>query len=210
MTARIDPFESQAAEYENWFDKNHFAYISELQAVKMLLPKGGKGIEIGTGTGRFAAPLDIGLGLEPSGQMLKMAVQRGIRVVKGIAEELPFADARFDFALMITTICFLDDIDAAFHEARRVIKPTGHLIVGFIDRDSLLGRLYEKNKGDNVFYRAATFYSVDDVIEHLKHAGFGRFKFVQTIFRPLNEIRKMELILNGHGRGSFVVICASD
>ena len=205
---RIEPFERYISEYEDWFEKNHFVYVSELKAVKAQLPENGKGIEIGVGTGRFAAPLGIELGLEPSTRMRRIAEERGIQVVEGVAEDLPFADAQFDFALMVTTICFVDDIDVAFRETRRVLKDTGRFIIGFIDKSSVLGRLYEKGKRENEFYRSATFYSVDDVILRLKRNGFGQFNFVQTIFHPLNKIRGIEPVVNGHGKGSFVVIRA--
>lgn len=206
--ARIEPFERHTSEYEDWFEKNHFAYVSELAAVKAQLPESGKSIEIGVGTGRFAAPLGIELGLEPSTRMRRIAEERGIRVVAGVAEDLPFADARFDFALMVTTICFVDDIDVAFREVHRVLKNAGRFIVGFIDKSSMLGRLYEKGKKENEFYRSANFYSVDDVILRLKRNGFGQFNFVQTIFHRLNEIRGIEPVVNGYGQGSFVVISA--
>jgi ubiquinone/menaquinone biosynthesis C-methylase UbiE len=204
--AIVEPFERHALEYDDWFEKHHFVYVSELQAIRDQLPKSGKSIEIGLGTGRFAAPLEIELGLEPSTQMRKIAEKRGVQVVEGIAEELPFADARFDLVLMVTTICFLDDIDAAFRETHRVLKNAGRFIIGFIDKSSKLGILYEKGKGENEFYRNATFYSVDDVILRLKRNGFGQFNFVQTIFHPLNEIREIETVINGYGQGSFVVI----
>ena len=140
--------------------------------------------------------------------MRKIAEERGIQVVDGVAEDLPFADARFDFALMVTTICFVDDIDVAFSEVHRVLKDAGYFVIGFIDKSSALGRLYEKGKRENEFYRSASFYSVDDVILRLKHNGFGQFNFVQTIFHPLNEIRGIEPVVNGYGKGSFVVISA--
>ena len=43
--------------------------------------------------------------------------RKGIELVNGVAEALPSADLKFDFALMVTTICFLDNIKAAFLEA---------------------------------------------------------------------------------------------
>ena len=206
--ARIEPFNLYMPEYEDWFEKNHFAYISELQAVRKQLPESEKSIEIGVGTGRFAAPLGIKMGMEPSVPMLKIAKQRGIQTVGGVAEELPFADEQFDLALMVTTICFLDDITVAFRETRRVLKPAGYFVAGFIDKNSLLGRLYEKNKENNKFYRMATFYSVDEVVAVMERAGFRDFNFVQTIFHSLNEIKEIEPIIDGYGRGSFVVISA--
>ena len=208
VVARIEPFERHPAEYEEWFEKNHFAYYSELQAVKGQLPKSGEGLEIGVGTGRFAAPLRVEFGVEPSSRMREIAKHRGIEVVGGVAEGLPFADAQFDFVLMVTTVCFLDDVDAAFRETRRVLRRTGRFIIGFVASDSLLGNLYEKNKRDSKFYRIATFYSVDEIVSHLTRTGFGHFNFVQTIFHPLNEIEKVEPVVSGYGQGSFVVISA--
>ena len=41
--------------------------------------------------------------------MKKIAQKGGIEVIDGVAESLPFADSQFDFALMVTTICFVID-----------------------------------------------------------------------------------------------------
>ncbi len=56
---RIEPFEKYSEKYEDWFERNEFVYKSEIQAIKELLPKVKKGIEIGVGSGRFAVPLGI-------------------------------------------------------------------------------------------------------------------------------------------------------
>ena len=203
---KTEPFEKHTNQYEQWFEKNRFAFESELQAVKTLLPTSGTGIEIGVGTGRFAAPLGIKLGVEPSRKMGNIARQKGIEVLDGVAEELPFDDAQFDFALMVTTICFLDDIEESFKEAFRVLKTDGTLIIGFVDRKSPVGMMYEKHKDENVFYKEATFFSVDEVVSFLKKAGFKDFTFSQTIFSHLNEINNIEPVKEGYGEGSFVVI----
>ena len=63
---KTKPFDSQIDRYERWFEEHPFAYQSELRAVQELLPKDGRGIEIGGGTGRFAGPLGIRYGIEPS------------------------------------------------------------------------------------------------------------------------------------------------
>jgi len=114
--AKVTPFERYANRYEEWFIRNAFAYQSELQAIKVLMPLCGVGMEIGVGTGRFAAPLGIKIGIEPSEAMRKIASEKGIEVIDGVAEDLPFENERFDFALMVTTICFLDDIETSFRE----------------------------------------------------------------------------------------------
>jgi len=206
--ARIQPFEEHTGEYEKWFVDNKFVYQSEIKAIREQLPREGRGLEIGVGSGRFAAPLGITEGLEPSAKMAELARQRGISVTEGVAEDLPFADSEFDFLLMVTTICFVDDLDLSFQEAYRVLKETGVLVIGFIDRESPVGKIYQKFKEHSVFYRMATFYSVGEVLGSLEKAGFRRFSFYQTIFNELKKITASEPTREGYGEGSFVAIRA--
>jgi SAM-dependent methyltransferase len=203
--ARVEPFERYTREYEEWFETNHFAYLSELQAIREKFPGKGRALEIGVGSGRFAAPLGINIGVEPSRNMGKLAGQKGIRVVAGIAERLPFRDAAFDAAIMVTTLCFLDDVRAAFTETYRILKDGGTFMVGFIDKDSPIGRQYERHKAKSPFYNIASFYSADEVKRFLLHAGFGDISFVQTIFRSLPGINRVEPVKTGYGEGSFLV-----
>jgi ubiquinone/menaquinone biosynthesis C-methylase UbiE len=207
--AKIEPFEKHTTDYEAWFDINRFVYESELRAIKEKLPKKGEGLEVGVGSGRFAAPLGIRLGVDPSSKMRELALIRGVAAVDGVAEKLPFDDCRFHFVLMVTTICFLDDIQAAFKETFRVLKPDGHLIIGFIDKDSPVGTSYEQHKNKSLFYKAANFYSVDEVASNLTEAGFKSLEFTQTVFRALSEIKNLEPIKKGQGEGSFVVVKAT-
>lgn len=131
--SKTEPFERHTEQYENWFEVHEAVYQSELEAVKMLMPEFRKGVEIGTGTGRFSAPLGIKHGLEPSPKMREIAVKRGIEVIEGVAEDLPFEDCSFDLALMVTTICFLDDLDRSFKEVNRILEPGGVFITGFVE-----------------------------------------------------------------------------
>jgi len=203
-----EPFERYYIEYENWFEENRFAYQSELAALKEFIPGHKRGIEIGVGSGRFAAPLGIEIGIDPSPKMREIAKSYGLEVYDAVAEALPFGDGSFDFALMVTTICFLDDVEAALKEAYRIIKPSGSLIIGFIDKDSPLGKLYEQHKKKSVFYDVAIFYSVNEIVSRLEKVGFKGFNFVQTIFHNLTEISDIEPIKAGYGEGSFVVVRA--
>jgi len=203
--ARKEPFEKHASEYDSWFEKNRYVYESELRAIQEQIPKKGEGLEIGVGSGRFAASLGISFGLEPSAEMRDFARSRGIIVIGGIAERLPFRDRCFDFVLMVTTLCFLDNVESSFKETFRVLKPNGHFIIGFIDKNSAAGKVYQQHKHESKFYKDAVFYSVDDVICSLRNAGFQKIKFRQTIFQDMHRIKRLEPIKKGYGEGSFVV-----
>jgi SAM-dependent methyltransferase len=202
----VNAFDKNVDRYEQWFVDNPLAYVSELRALRELLPTSGSGIEIGVGTGRFAAPLGIRNGIEPSRSMAEVARKRGIEVVPGVAEHMPFADGEFDHALMVTTVCFLDDMDMAFHEVRRILKPGGSFVIGFVDRESPLGMAYQDRKDKSAFYQNARFYSVDEVISQLLKSGFCELELRQTLFRPLAELSEVEPVKEGHGEGSFVVV----
>ncbi len=200
------PFNENVDRYERWFENHQEAYLSELRAVKMTLPAGGNGLEVGVGSGRFSEPFSIDVGIDPSRDMLIKAKVRNIEVVEGIGEELPFEDSVFDFVLIVTTICFFKEPERALEEVFRVIKKGGYVIIGFVDRESRLGRLYEKKKEENVFYREARFYSVDEVEKLLMDAGFRQFSYSQTLFQDLDSIDEIEEPKSGWGEGSFVVI----
>lgn len=200
------PFDTHAARYESWFEQHEHAYVSELNAVRSLIPAGGEAVEIGVGTGRFAVPLGIRTGLEPSEEMREIARSRGVEVIDGVAERMPFEGERFDVALMVTTLCFLNDAKKSFKEAYRVLRHGGAFIVGFVDLASPLGARYERHREESVFYRHATFYTVDEVIALYEQAGFVHLDFAQTLFHELEDISEVEPVRPGYGEGAFVVI----
>ena len=122
---------------------------------------------------------------------------------------MPFRTACFDYALNVTTICFLDDVKAALAETYRVLKPTGQLVIGFIDRTSALGKQYEAHKSENVYYRAATFFSAEEVAGLLKESGFSEQVWVQTLSHPLNMKHEPEPVQPGSGQGAFLAVRAT-
>jgi len=201
-------FDRHVHEYDCWFDRHPELYRAEINAVRRLLPPTGIGIEIGVGTGRFAVPLGIKFGIEPSRRMAEIAQGRGLAVCQAMGEALPFPDGRFDFALLVTVICFVADVPVLLRETWRVLKPGGRLIVGFIDRNSALGRLYESRKESDQFYRQAHFYSAAQVGAYTLQVGFDRLEFCQTLFGLPGERPEIEPVRDGYGEGAFVVLNA--
>jgi SAM-dependent methyltransferase len=202
---KIDAFENYSDAYDDWFDKNSDAYAAELKAVRELLPASpARGMEVGVGSGKFAVPLGIRIGVEPSSQMAAKAKALGIEVHPGVAEALPFSVEQFDFVLMVTTICFVDDIVKSFQEALRVIAPGGAILVGFVDVESELGKNYLQNRHKSKFYQQATFFSTQQVLDYLQTAGFGPTEVRQTLIPGADK----HAVRDGFGEGAFVVIKA--
>lgn len=116
MNSKNHLFDKIAIEYDHWFDDHKHTYESELLAVKQSIAAGGNGLEVGVGTGRFAAALGIQKGIEPAANMAAIARKRGIEVIEGIAENLPYADGQFDFVLMVPVDCFVEDVEQTYRE----------------------------------------------------------------------------------------------
>ncbi len=202
----IAVFDRFALEYDQWFIENSFAYMSEVEAIRRYIPDKGLGVEVGAGSGRFSIPFGIKTGIEPSEEMARLAQSRGFFIIRALAEELPFADETVDYVLMVTVICFLTDLPTAIKEVRRVLKPEGRLIIGFIDRESHLGKRYESMKDSSRFYKGARFYSVTNVMDILKSSGFHDFQICQTLFTNPKDMVRCDPVREGHGEGGFVVL----
>jgi len=199
-------FDRYYKKYDAWYERNKFAYLSELEAIKKVLPKKGKGLEIGVGTGRFAKALGIKYGIDPSKKMLEIAKKRGIDVRLGYGENLPFKNSTFDYVVLIITLCFVKDPLKVLSEARRVLKKDGKIIVGIIDKESFLGKFYQKKK--SVFYKQARFFGIKELTNLLERVGFNKFSYYQTIFKLPEKINSLEKPKKGFGKGGFVAISA--
>jgi ubiquinone/menaquinone biosynthesis C-methylase UbiE len=200
-------FDTHAQEYDAWFERHQALYQSELLALRELVPASGKGVEIGVGSGRFAEPLDITTGVEPSAAMAVLARLRGIQVTEAIAEALPFQDQTFDYAVFVTTLCFVDSVSAALAEAYRIIRPGGSIIIGLINKDSELGKQYESKKQQSIYYRDAQFVEIEYVTAVLTDLGFVELIWRQTLFAGLAE-DEIQVSEPGYSSGGFVIVKA--
>ena len=117
--------------------------------IEILEPRPGERVlEVGPGTGYYtfemAGRLDGGqvdifdIQQEMLDHVMREANRRGVTNVQpalGDAQALPYGDASFDAAVLITVLGEIPDQDRALAEIARVLKPGGRLIVGemFVD-----------------------------------------------------------------------------
>lgn len=198
-------YDKLADEYDQWFDKYPLIFEAEVEAMSRVMRPFKRALEVGVGTGRFAEKLGIKEGIEPSVKMAAYARKRGIKVIEGVAEELPFADQTFDAVFMITLDCYLADMKPALLEAYRVLETGGFLAIGHVDIDAPPGYVYEENKENDDFYRDATFRGTKKVLEILEETGFEVLDICQTI-ETLENIKQE--VKDGFGEGVFVALRA--
>ncbi|MDD9968397.1 MAG: class I SAM-dependent methyltransferase [Myxococcales bacterium] len=94
-------------------------------------------LEVGCGTGHWVQRLSAlghaARGLEPSAGMARQAYARGAPVVRGRAEALPFAAESFQLVCAINAMHHFADRERFVHEALRVLRPGGQLLVVGMD-----------------------------------------------------------------------------
>lgn len=110
------------------------SYLADRLYELLAATRQGKYMDIGCGTGNYTIALatrgiDI-CGLDPSDQMLGIARERepNISWIKAKAEELPFREETFDGLSGVLTLHHWTDLNTAFREIYRVLKPGGRAV----------------------------------------------------------------------------------
>jgi len=179
LSDAIRAFDLVAVTYDDWYNhpQGRQVFDAELNAVDLHIPKEGIGLELGAGTGIFAEYLTgvrrTVLCLDPSGEMLKKATERGMASVLGVGEALPLRVGILDFTYMVTVLEFLEDPAAVLGEIRETAKRGAELTILFINSESSWGDLYRDigSKGDPVF-RHATLYTMVEVEALMTVSGY--------------------------------------
>ena len=207
LIMNVFDYDENVARYESWFEKHPAVFQSEVNLLRDMTPE-GIGFEVGIGTGLFARKLGIRMGNDPSEAMLRVAQRRDLITCQCKGNSLPFHDGYFNFVLMVTTICFLDDVAGTLKECFRVIRPGGSILVGFVDRESAIGKAYQAEKEESIFYREARFYSTGQVRSFLKKTGFSIKETRQTLFGEISGITDVQKHNKGSEKGGFVAVLA--
>jgi len=153
-----------ARAYAQWatLEQNRRAALLENQLMRDLLqPSPGESLlDIGCGSGLSSQPLvEMGLnvtGIDPSPYMLDLsfkALHHRVDLYRGYAEDLPFGDNSFNYAIFFITLEFVDDPMKAIEEACRVAKDK--VFFGLLNRFAINGT--QRWRGPNVFSNARFF-----------------------------------------------------
>jgi hypothetical protein len=102
----------------------------------------------------------------------------------------------------------VDNIRKSFSETFRILKNKGFIILGFVDKNSPIGKFYLGNQDKSIFYRDAKFFTTEEVLELLRQTGFVVSEIYQTVFGKLSEVKEVHPVEKGYGKGSFIVIKA--
>lgn len=102
------------------------------------LPEDARGIDVGCGSGRWAALVapKVGhlLAVDPSGAALEVAARRlashdNCQVISGAAGELPLADSSLDFGYSLGVLHHTPDTAGALHDCVAKLKPGAPFLV---------------------------------------------------------------------------------
>ena len=157
--------------YDEWYYRHKVIAENEVKLVSSMVSKHPV-LEVGVGTGFFAQYVRAEYGLDPSINMLSKALRRGVEVVQGVGERLPFRDSVFGSVLLVVTLCLFDDPSLVLRESARSVRLGGDVVACIVPRDSSWGRKYvEEAKRGHVFYSRARFYTVEEVYRMMEDAG---------------------------------------
>lgn len=173
------------------FDRTRMRPWRAVVDVLHSLPRDARVLDAGCGNGRHAREAALGglgvVGLDFSRALLDRARARGVPVVLGVLERLPFAEATFDAAICVAALHHVRGRAgrrAVLAELHRVVRPGGRLLVTVWAREALPRPRQTSVGGEPgdafVPWRAegakerrfVHFYEADELLEDLAASGW--------------------------------------
>ena len=152
------------------------ALKNKLNLINSLQPNKGRILDIGAGTGEFLSVAKQNgwetTGVEPSDKAKQIAISKGVSFVEAIAQ---LEDRSFDVITMWHVLEHVPDLDHQIKELKRLLKPTGSLIIAVPNFKSFDAQHYGK------------FWAAYDVPIHFWH-------FSKIAIQKLFQKEQMELV----------------
>ncbi len=230
----MSKFDKYANAYDAWFMGNENLLLSEAKLVAYFLHNCGHTLSIGCGTGLFEKILadefniHITEGIEPSTDMMQIAISRGMNVTQGTAEEADYGTEQYDTILFNGCPSYITNLDLAIAKAHKALKTGGKIILIDVPKDSSYGTMYNLALALDTWehpllndvkpasaypielVRAANWRTTQEKVDFLKQYNFTDIKFAQTLTtHPLYSNAEVEEPTEGYFKGSYVAICAT-
>lgn len=152
------------------------ALKNKLNLINSLQPNKGKILDIGAGTGEFLFVAQQNgwntTGVEPSEKAKQIAINKGVSFVEALAQ---LENHTFDVITMWHVLEHVPDLNHQIKELKRLLKPSGYLIVAVPNFNSFDAQHYGK------------FWAAYDVPIHFWH-------FSKTAIQKLFQKEQMELV----------------
>jgi ubiquinone/menaquinone biosynthesis C-methylase UbiE len=179
-------FDPRAAEYAR-HRKIHPGVLAEL-IESGLFARQTRVLDVGCGTGNYAAALAAATGcrvsgVDPSARMLDRARDAALwqSLVPGCAESLPFADDSFDVVISTDVIHHIGDRDAYFRESVRVLRPGGHLVTVTDSHDDIVQRRpLSSHFPETVDIELQRYPAVPQLLAEMARTGFVAPRIVEV------------------------------
>jgi ubiquinone/menaquinone biosynthesis C-methylase UbiE len=218
----MEIFDLEARSYDEWYNQPLGKFVDEVETsaiFELLKPMPNENIlDVGCGTGNYSVMLaKLGCkvtGIDVSTEMLKVAREKAEKLCLNVnfincdAQDLPFESNFFDAVLSVATFEFIPNPHKAFEELYRVVKQGGRIVIGFINKESPWGELYESEefKKNTVFKYAHLFTKKE--ISKIKPDAL--VDIIETLYTPptadVNELSfEFERTSKNKFRGGFLV-----
>jgi SAM-dependent methyltransferase len=175
---RVD-YDALAANYDSRYRDTSFPGLEAALGQHVADAPGVRVLEVGCGTGHFVEVLSRhsarAYGLDVSRGMLQQARQRAAdRLVRGLAEQLPFAAGSFDRVCTINALHHFDDRRAFLREAARVLRTGGGIFCVGLDPHQGLDRwfVYDYFR-PTLALDCKRFPAASEIWELMDEAGFS-------------------------------------
>jgi len=183
------------------------------QMLQEAFPKGGSILDVGCASGFFLESL--GKSWNRQGvELFCLAVERsqtrpGIVVHESDLASVAFPKETFDVVCSFDVIEHLTDPMPIFHEARRILKPGGCLLLGTGNSSSLAARMAGSRWTYFCIPEHISFFNPRALRQGLAQAGFSSFKF-KRIHHGLRHRSVTTGWLRGAAKHWAVTLCGGD
>jgi len=182
-------YDSIADVYDHHYDhlrgRSYHTHISS--QLMRPLPRGGRLLDIGCGTGLFVEKFiktgGTAVGLDISGKMILRAQRRcpTSEFIVGTGEKIPFSDNSFEAVASLLVFSYVKDPHAMLKESFRVLKPGGVLSICTLGKKLItrgipaMYQLSEMMKFTHILMKdfGEKYYDKNEMISLFSEAGFS-------------------------------------